>query len=93
MARIAQEDTFVEDADGIRRLVAKGSPIPIGMEVEAKTEEANTRDLSRVVVDEEASKSHAERTGVEPSKAGTRNAVAELRSKSSRSSASKSEKG
>lgn len=64
MALIAKEDGFVTDADGIRRKVSKGAPIPAhlaaGMDV--KTDEVDTRSLSTPVVDEEASLSQAERT-------------------------------
>lgn len=61
VAVIAQENTFVEDHDGIRRLVAKGSQIPQHLLPDAKGETVDTRSLSRPVVDEEASRPLHER--------------------------------
>ncbi len=56
MAQIATEDTFVMDNDGIRRLIAKGSPIPQYLGIQHEGEEVVTKTLATVVVDEDASK-------------------------------------
>jgi hypothetical protein len=65
MALIAQQDTFVRDADGIRRKIVAGSPVPAhlvaGFQEEVATETVDTRSLAVPVVDEEASKSQAQR--------------------------------
>lgn len=64
MAQIATKDEYVVDADGIRRKISKGAPIPAHLAAAAgvKTETVDTRSLARPVVDEEASLSQAERT-------------------------------
>jgi hypothetical protein len=69
VAVIAQENTFVEDHDGIRRLVAKGSQIPQHLLPDAEGEQVDTRSLARPAVDEEASKAlHERRDDVEEPK-------------------------
>jgi hypothetical protein len=63
MARIAQKDMYIEDAEGIRRKIVAGSPLPPAIDIpDAEAEEVPTRNLAQVVVDEEASLSHADRT-------------------------------
>lgn len=58
MAEIATQDQFVNDVNGIRRLVRGGQPVPVGL-FEPGAVEVNrveTRSLAKPVIDEEASK-------------------------------------
>jgi hypothetical protein len=83
MAKLATTTEWVDvdDGNGTRRLVVEGQPIPPGVGVdEADGEEVDTRSLSRPTVDEESSKSYAERTGTEPPTAGTSTENADSRS-------------
>ena len=65
VARIASEDMFVNDNEGIRRLVKAGSPIPqyLGMDVEGEV--VPTRSISEVAVDQDSSRSLAEAQGLD----------------------------
>lgn len=74
MAQLANKTGWVEvDEFGTRRLVVEGQPVPPGVALEdvATGDDVEVRSLSRPVVDEEASKSYAERTGAEPPVAAT----------------------
>jgi hypothetical protein len=64
MALIAREDAYVEDADGIRRKISAGAPVPghLAAGFRDQVDEVDTRSLARPVVDEESQLSHAERT-------------------------------
>jgi len=68
MAKIASKTEWVETEDGVRRLVVEGAPIPPGLGLEDKggDDDVDPRTLTRPVVDEEASKSAAERAGAKP---------------------------
>jgi hypothetical protein len=68
--QIATEDTFVEDENGIRRLVAKGSRVPAYLNLDVKQESVDVREHTAVVVDEEASRPlHERREDVQEPKA------------------------
>jgi hypothetical protein len=64
---IAGKTEWVETEGGVRRLVVEGQPIPVGLDLEdqASGEPVDPRSLTQPVVDEEASKSQAERTGAD----------------------------
>jgi hypothetical protein len=64
MAEIAKKDEYLTDADGIRRKIVAGSPIPDHMAAQISdltTETVPTASLREVVVDAEASKPQAQR--------------------------------
>lgn len=61
---IAGKTEWVETENGIRRLVVEGAPLPPGLGLEDQsTDRVDPRSLTQPVVDEEASKSMADRTG------------------------------
>jgi hypothetical protein len=71
--QLAGKTEWVDAGDGIRRLVVEGAPIPpgVGLEDQRTGDDVDPRTLTQPVVDEEASKSFADRTGTTFPEAGT----------------------
>lgn len=66
MAEIATKTEWVDTENGIRRLIVEGAPLPPGIGLEnVSSETKDPRTLTQPVVDEEAAKSQAERTGAD----------------------------